>query len=117
VRGGWRYIKQYFRRKLIAVGAINFRRKLIKMSTKKVRKSCQTFRSVGIRADGHVSDMRDSSVMPSVYSIGNAVGIRADGHVLDMRDPLVMSSVYDVGNAVGIRADGHVSDMRATTRR
>jgi hypothetical protein len=24
--GGWRYIKQYFRQKLIAVGAINFRR-------------------------------------------------------------------------------------------
>jgi len=26
VSGGWRYIKQYFRRKLIVVGAINFRR-------------------------------------------------------------------------------------------
>ena len=75
------------------------------MRTKKVRKSRQTFRSVGIRADGHVSDMRD----PSVYYVGNAVGIRADGHMSDMRGP----SVFNVGNS----ADRHVSDMRATTRR
>ena len=106
MRGGgglWRYIKQYFRRnyrrQLIVVGAINFRRKLIKMRTKKVRKSRQTFRSVenvvGIRADEHVSDMREPSVIPSVYSVGNAVGIRADGHVADMRDPSVMPS--DIG--------------------
>jgi len=63
------------------------------MRTKKVQKSRQTFRSVG-------------------HSVENAVGIRADGHMLDIRDPSVISSVYDVGNAVGIRADGHVSDMR-----
>jgi hypothetical protein len=71
------------------------------MRTKKVRKSRQTFRSVGhsvgnavgIRADGHVSDMRDPSVIPSVYSVGNAVDICADGHVADMRDPSVMPSV------------------------
>ena len=79
------------------------------MRTKKVQKSRQPFRSVGMSvgngADGHVSDMRD----PSVLDVGN----RADGHVSDMRDP----SVLDVGNAVGNRADGHVSDMRATTRR
>jgi hypothetical protein len=63
------------------------------MRTKKVQKSRQTFRSVGhsvsIRVDGHVSDMCDPSVIPSVYFIGNAVGIRADGHVADMRDPSV----------------------------
>jgi hypothetical protein len=67
------------------------------MHTKKVRKSRQTFRSVGhsignavgIRADGHVSDMCE----PSVYSISNAIGIRADGHVADMRDSSVMPSV------------------------
>ena len=78
VGGGWRYIKQYFRRnyrrKLIVVGGIKFRRyfrqKLIEMRTKKVRKSRQTFRSVG-----------------------NVVGTGADGHVSDMRDPLEMSSV------------------------
>jgi hypothetical protein len=95
------------------------------MRTKKVRKSHQTFRSVGnsfgisigIRADGHVSDMRYPSVMPSVYYIGNAVGIRADGHVSDMCGPSVMPSVFNVGNAVGNSADGHVSDMRATTSR
>jgi hypothetical protein len=37
--------------------------------------------------------MRDPSVLPSVYSVGNAVGIRADGHVADMRYPSVMLSV------------------------
>jgi hypothetical protein len=71
------------------------------MRTKKVQKSRQTFRSVGhsvrnvvgIRADEHVSDMREPSVIPSVYSVGNAVGIRADEHVADMRDPSVMPSV------------------------
>jgi hypothetical protein len=71
------------------------------MRTKKNRKSRQTFRSVGnsveiaisIHADGHVSDMRDPSVMPSVYYVRNAVGIRADGHVSDMRGPSVMPSV------------------------
>jgi hypothetical protein len=76
--GGGRFIKQYFRRnyrrKLIAVGGIKFRRyfrrKLIEMRTKKVRKSRQTFRSVG-------------------KSVGNAVGKGTDGHVSDMRDPLV----------------------------
>jgi hypothetical protein len=87
------------------------------MRTKKVRKSRQTFRSVGHSvgngADGHVSNMRD----PSVYYVENAVGIRADGHVSDMRGPSVMPSVFDVGNSVGNSADGHVSDMRATTRR
>ena len=90
------------------------------MRTKKVRKSRQTFQSVGksigIRADGHVSDMR-TSVIPSVFDVGKAVGIRADGHVSDMRGPSVMPSVLNVGNAVGDSADGHVSDMRATTRR
>ena len=64
------------------------------MRTKKVRKSRQTFRSVG-------------------KSVGKSVGIRADGHVSDMRTPSVIPSVFDVGKAVGIRADGHVSDMRA----
>jgi hypothetical protein len=67
------------------------------MRTKKVRKSRQTFRSVGhsvgIRADGHVLDKRDPSVIPLVYSVGNVVGIRADGHMADMRDPSVMPSV------------------------
>jgi hypothetical protein len=91
------------------------------MRTKKVRKSRQTFRSVGNAvgkgADGHVSDMRDLSVMSSVFYVGNAVGNGADGHVSDMRDPSVMPSVTDVGNTVGIRADGHVSDMHATFRR
>jgi len=61
--------RRNYRRHLIAVGAINFRRKLIEMRTKKVRKSRQTFRSVGNAvgddADGHVSDMRGPSVMPS----------------------------------------------------
>ena len=45
--------------------------------------------------------------------VGNSVGTRADGHVSDMRGPSVMPSVSDVGNAVGNRAHGHVSDMRA----
>jgi hypothetical protein len=53
------------------------------------------------------------SAMPSVLN----VGIRADGHVSGMRDPSVMPSVLNVGNAVGIHTDGHVSGMRATTRR
>ena len=56
--------------------------------------------------------MRDPSVMPSVYYVGNAVGIRADGHMSDMRGLSVMSSVFNVGNS----ADGHVADMRAITR-
>ena len=77
--------RRNYRRHLIVVGAINFRRKLIEMRTKKVRKSRQTFRSVGDGADGHVSDMRGLSVMPSVCDVGNAVGDSADGHVSDMR--------------------------------
>jgi uncharacterized membrane protein len=50
------------------------------MRTKKVRKSHQTFRSVGMCADGHVFDMRalrdvrNSSVIPSVIYIDKAVG-------------------------------------------
>ena len=60
-----------------------------------------------------MSDMRDLSVMPSVYYVGKAVGIRADGHVSDMHGPSVMPSVLAVGNS----ADGHVSEMRETTRR
>jgi hypothetical protein len=59
--------------------------------------------------------MRDLSVIPSVFYVGNAVS--EDGHVSDMRDPSVIPSVIDIGNTVGIRADGHVSDMRATIRR
>ena len=61
------------------------------MRTKKVRKSRQTFRSVGNRADGHVSDMRE----PSVFYIGNSIDKRADGHMSDMRaeNPSVMPSV------------------------
>ena len=51
------------------------------MRTKKVRKSRQTFRSVGNGADGHVSDMRD----PSIFYVGNSVGNGADEHVSDMR--------------------------------
>ena len=78
------------------------------MRTKKVRKSRQTFRSVGIRVDGHVSDMRDPSVMSLVYYVRISIGIRADGHVSDMHGPLVMSSVFNVGNAVSNSADGHV---------
>jgi len=59
-RGGfiWQFFRWNYRRTLIVVGGIKFRRKLIKMRTKKVRKSRQTFQSVGICADGHVSDMR-----------------------------------------------------------
>jgi hypothetical protein len=95
------------------------------MRTKKVRKSRQNFRSVGTSvensvsngADGHVSDMRDPSVMPSVCDVRNFVGNGADGHVSDMRDPSVSTSVIDVGNTVSIHADGHVSDMHATIRR
>jgi len=74
------------------------------MRTKNFRKSRRTFRSVGIGADGHVSDMRD----PSVLGVGKSIGIGADGHVSDMRKP----SVLGVGKSVGIGADGHVSDMR-----
>ena len=68
------------------------------MRTKKVRKSRQTFRSVG-------------------HSVGSSVGNGADGHVSDMRDPSVMPLVTDVGNTIGIRADGQLSDMCATFRR
>ena len=72
------------------------------MRTKKVRKSRQTFQSVGksigIRADGHVSDMR-TSVIPSVFDVGKAVGIRADGHVSDMR------ALRDVRQSVGDAVD------------
>jgi len=100
------------------------------MRTKKVRKSRQTFRSVshsvgnavGICADGQVSDMREPSVIPSVYSIGNVVGIRADGHVADMHDPSVMPSVFvqtdtcqtcvrqPVGDSIGIRVENTVGN-------
>ena len=65
------------------------------MRTKKVRKSRQTFRSIGnpsvMVQTGHVSDMRG----PSVCDVGNAVGNRADGHVSDMR------ADNSVGDAVG----------------
>jgi hypothetical protein len=91
------------------------------MRTKKVRKSRQTFRSVGTSvrnsvnngADGHVSDMRDPSVMPSVCDVGNSIGNGADWHVSDMRDPSAILSVFvqtdtcqtcvwqSVGDAVG----------------
>lgn len=64
------------------------------MRTKKVRKSRQTFRSVG-------------------HTVANSVGDGADGHVSDMRGPSVKPSVCDVGNVVANRADGHVSDMHA----
>ena len=77
------------------------------MRTKKVRKSRQTFRSVGNPSEmlsvmvqtGHVSDMRGPSVMPSVCDVGN----RVDGHVSDMRaDNSVGDAVgIGVGNAVG----------------
>ena len=77
------------------------------MRTKKVRKSRQTFRSVGNSSEmpsvmvqtGHVSDMRWPSVMPSVYDVGNC----ADGHVSDIRaDNSVGDAVsIGVGNAVG----------------
>ena len=74
------------------------------MRTKKVRKSRQTFqsvgKSVGIRADGHVSDMRTSSVIPSVFDVGKAIGISADGHVSDMR--ALRDVRQSVGDAVGI---------------
>jgi len=43
------------------------------MRTKKVQKSRQTFRSVGIRADGHVSDMR--ALRDVRKSIGDTVGV------------------------------------------
>ena len=100
------------------------------MRTKKNQKSHQTFQSVGnsvgiavgIRADGHVSDMRDPSVMPSAYYVGNVVGIRADGHVSDMRGPSVMPSVIvqtdmcqtcvrqPVGDSVGISVEKAVGN-------
>ena len=78
VMGDGRYIKQYFRWKLIVVGAINFRRqfrrKLIEIHTKKVWKSRQTFLSVGTGSDGHVSNMRSPSVISSVCDVGHSVG-------------------------------------------
>jgi hypothetical protein len=82
----------------------------LKCAPKKVQKSRQTFRSVGIRADGHVSTcvrfgMRvKPSVIPSVLDAGNSVGICADGHVSDMRALRdVRKSVGDsVGDSVGI---------------
>jgi hypothetical protein len=64
------------------------------MRTKKVRKSRQTFLSVG-------------------KAVRNVVGNRADGHMSDMHKPSVIPSVFYVGKAVGIRADEHVSDIRA----
>ena len=77
------------------------------MRTKKVRKSRQTFRSVGNPSEmpsvmvqtGHVSDMRWTSVISSVCDVGN----RADGNVSDMRaDNSVGDAVgIGVGNAVG----------------
>jgi hypothetical protein len=45
--------------------------------------------------------MRD----PSVLGVKKSVGIWADGHVSDMRDPLVMQSVLGVGKSIGIGAD------------
>jgi len=75
------------------------------MRTKKIKNPAKLFyvgNAVGIRADGHVSDMRGPLVMPSVYYVRNAVGISADGHVSDMRGPSIMPSVLNVGNAVGI---------------
>jgi hypothetical protein len=81
------------------------------MRTKKVRKSRQTFRSVGNPSEmpsvmvqtGHVSGMRGLSVMPSVCDVGNAVGNRADGHVSDMRadNPVGDSVCIGDENAVG----------------
>jgi hypothetical protein len=50
------------------------------MRIEKVQKSRQTFRSVGICADGHASDMcalwdlRNPSVIPSVFYVGKALG-------------------------------------------
>jgi hypothetical protein len=69
------------------------------MRTKKVQKSRKTFRfvgksvgkSIGIRADGHVSDMHMPSVIPSVFDVGKAVDIRA---LRDVRQ--------SVGDSVGI---------------
>ena len=73
------------------------------MRTKKVRKSRQTFRSVGNPSEMlSVMVQTDTcqtcavpSVMPSVWDVGNAVGDGADGHVSDMRaeNPSVMPSV------------------------
>jgi hypothetical protein len=85
------------------------------MRTKKVRKSHQTFQSVGIRADGRVSDMRTSSVIPSAKP---SVFVQTDTCQTCVRfgicDNLsVMPSVLDVGKAVGIQANRHVSYMRA----
>ena len=56
-----------------------------------------------------------SSVIPSVFDVEISVGIRADGCVSDMRALRdVRKAVGDsVGISVGIRADGRVSDMRA----
>ena len=80
---------------------------------KKVRKSRQTFqsvrKSVGIRADGHMSHMRAlREVRKSIGdSVGTDVGMCADGHVSDMRvlrdvrNPSMILSVLYVGNAVG----------------
>ena len=80
------------------------------MRTKKVRKSRQTFRSVGNPSEipsvmvqtGHVSDMCGPSVMPSVCAVGNSVGNRADEHVSDMR------ADNPVGDSVGISVENSV---------
>jgi hypothetical protein len=101
------------------------------MRTKKVWKSHQTFQSVsqsvgnavGICADGQVSDMREPSVISSVYSVENAVGIRADGHVADMRDPSVFVQTdtcqtcvrQPVDDSIGIKVEntvGNPSEIR-----
>ena len=68
------------------------------MRTKKVRKSRQTFRSVGnsvgICADGHMSDM--CALRDVRKFVGKAVGICADGHVSDMR------ALRDVRKSIGV---------------
>ena len=61
--------------------------------------------SVGMRADGHVSDMRGPSVMPSVSDVGNAVCNRANRHVSDMPadNPSVIPSVLASENPLESR--------------
>ena len=68
-------------------------------------------KSVGIGADGHMSDMRYPSVMPSVLGVGKSVGIGADYTcqtcvsfgmcVKPSVIPTMIPSVFDVGKSVG----------------
>ena len=68
------------------------------MRKKKVQKSRQTFQSVGIRADGHVSHMR--ALRDVRKAVGDFVGICVNGHVSDMH--ALRDVRQSVGDSVGI---------------